>query len=130
MNVVRTIEQKRSEFALKCVNEVTKDKDVRGNYKGLVKKFPMMVLRNGLLQTIAFLEAKGRREHRILLDHLKTYLESESPLGLKLENSSLSKYLSETDVSWYRNITADVLTFAKWLGRYAEALIEEEAREE
>lgn len=129
MSAVRTIEQKRSEFALDCVKKVI-GKGFEGNYKGLVKKFPMMVLKNGLMQTIAFLEAKGKEQHTTLLQHLKTYLESISPLRPELGVNSLSEYLSSTDVNLYRDLTTDILAFAKWLGRYAEALIEEEAREE
>ena len=127
MNAVRTIEQRRSEFALKKVEEVRKE-NYRGEYKSLVKKFPMMVLKNGLLQTIAFLEAKGKEHHKALLDHLKSYLEGESPLSLQVGESLLSEYLSSIDVTQYRNITSDILIFIKWLGRYAEALIEEEGK--
>ncbi len=140
MSTVRTIEQKRSEFALKCVKDIAKDKTVRGNYKGLVKKFPMMVLKNGLLQTIAFMEAKGKiksdsekgqKQHKELYKHIKAYLTKISPLSFPTpENQLLSDSLSKISVAQYRNITSDILAFAKWLGKYAEALIKEEAKEE
>ena len=136
MSKIKTVEQKRSEFALKCVKNVLSEavseegeEKLPGNYKSLVKKFPMMVLKNGLLQTIAFVEAKSRNncQHNILLEHLRDYLNFWSPLGIKLGNKRLSEYLSsDTHTSQYRNITTDLLTFTKWLGRYAEALIEQE----
>ena len=138
MSTIRTIEQKRSEFALKCVERV-REKEFAGNYKGLVKKFPMMVLKNGLLQTIAFLEAKGKiretgekeKEHKELYKDIKKYLNEVSPVSFYVaDDQLLSKALSETPVVQYRNITSDILAFAKWLGRYAEALIEKEAESE
>ena len=139
MSTVRTIEQKRSEFALKCVEKV-REKEFAGNYKGLVKKFPMMVLKNGLLQTIAFVEAKGKiksdiekgqKQHKEFYKHIKAYLTEISPLSFPTpENQILSDALSKISVAQYRNITSDILAFAKWLGKYAEALVKEEAKEE
>ncbi len=124
---MRTVEQQRSKFALGCVEEAL---SVGGSYKSLVKKFPMMVLRNGLLQTIAFLESKGGEQHQMLLKHIKSYLRGCSPLRLELDdNENLSRYLSDIDVNLYRSITVDVLAFAKWLSRYAESLIEESGNE-
>ena len=127
MATIRTIEQKRSEFALKCIEEVVKDKNISKDYKSLVKKFPMMVLKNGFLQAVVFLESKGKEHHSRLLEHLKKYLTSVSPLKVRIDNDDLPKFLSsKVSISEYRNITTDILAFTKWLGRYADALIEEE----
>ena len=128
MSFVRTIEQERSKFAYECVKKI-KDKKFSGDYKSLVKKFPMMLLKNGLLQTVAFLEAKAKDHHKALLGQLKEYLTDISPLNLKID-MDVSEYLSSIDVGIYRNITSDILTFSKWLGRYAEALIEKEGASE
>ncbi len=119
---MRTVEQQRSKFALECVEEAL---CVGGSYKSLVKKFPLMVLRNGLLQTVAFLESKGGKQHDMLLKHIKSYLKGCSPLRPELDDGeSLSSFLSRVDVNLYRSITVDVLAFARWLSRYAESLIE------
>ncbi len=133
MSTIKTIEQKRSEFAMNCVNEIIEkgQKKLRGNYRGLVKKFPMMVLKNGLLQTVVFLEAKRKEHHNFLLEHLRRYLEEgHSPLRFEIGNSMFSEFLANQKIETYRNITSDILAFSKWLGRYAEALIEEEEESE
>jgi len=124
---VRTIEQKRSEFAYNKVSEV-KEKAFSKDYKSLVKNFPMMVLKNGLLQTVVFLQAKGKNHHDALLKHIKEYLSHASPLSLHFDDT-LSEYLSKIDVAKYINITQDILDFAKWLSRYTEALIEDKQEE-
>jgi len=127
--MIRTVEQQRSGFAHRCVDEVM-DLAKPANYKSLVKKFPLMVLRNGLLQAVAFIESKGKEHHKKLLTHLETYLREHSPLQLDIdENISLSDFLSNLDANLYRAITTDILAFAKWLSRYAEAKIEGEGDE-
>ena len=133
-NTAKTIEQKRSSFAFKCAEEA-KGKKFSGKYKSLVKKFPMMVLRNGMLQALAFIESKiekekGREkesEHKLLRDHIEEYMRSDtSPLSLS-SNGRLSEYLSnKATVEEYRLITQDVLSFMNWLRRYTEAFIEKE----
>lgn len=118
VSVPRTIEQERAAFAWAKVNSVTD----KAKYKDVIRKFPSMVINNGLGQALAFLLAKGQ-EHGQLYSHLQEWLRDKKKLVDKQKD--LLDGLAQEDSTAYRHATMEALALATWLKRFAEALAPE-----
>jgi len=71
----QTLEQARSEFAYKCVEQIANnDMFSKKKFKELVKKAPIYIWTNGLGNTIALLFSKGKNEHLALAYIIGKYL--------------------------------------------------------
>jgi CRISPR-associated protein Cmr5 len=115
----QTIEQKRARAAWDNVLAV-KEQNYKGEYRSLVRSAPADVLTNGLGQTLAFLKAKGKGEHRDLLKHLSQWVCPQ--MGWAQDDDLLDKLTepaASSDV--YRRATAETLAYLVWLKRFAEA---------
>lgn len=116
----KTIEQKRAKAAWDDVLEVKREDSFRREYLALVRGAPADVLTNGLGQTLAFLKAKGKGEHKALSKHLGRWV---CPQMGWAQDDDLLRKLTEpgagSDV--YRRATAETLAYLVWLKRFAEA---------
>lgn len=71
--MIRNLEQERANFAYKVVKEINEkaEKKLAEDYKSLVKKAPVLVLTNGLIQTLAFFLAKADVDPYAVSNYLK-----------------------------------------------------------
>ena len=122
----RTLEQERAQQAWACVQEVTnKPQEFKKKYGSLARKVPMLVLTNGLGQTLAFLKAKGKNdpadEHTVLFRHLSSWVLSQVTSSTTASNGDLLQWVLQNDSTAYRRATIESLAFLTWLKRFAEA---------
>jgi len=122
----KTLEQQRAHQAWMCVQEVgSKSQDFKKKYGSLARKLPMLVLTNGLGQTLAFLKAKGKNdlsdEHTMLFRHLSRWVLSQVAPALTVTNCDLLNWVLESGSADYRRATLEALAFLNWLKRFAEA---------
>jgi CRISPR-associated protein Cmr5 len=131
----RTLEQERAQQAWACVQEVTnKPQEFKKKYGSLARKVPMLVLTNGLGQTLAFLLAKAKRHepeqkrsveakaHDLLLVHLSNWVLSQVASSTPASNGDLLlQWVLQNDSAAYRRATIESLAFLTWLKRFAEA---------
>jgi len=122
----RTLEQERAQQAWACVQEVTnKPQEFKKKYGSLARKVPMLVLTNGLGQTLAFLKAKGKNdpadEHTVLFRHLSSWVLSQVASSTPVSNGDLLQWVLQNDNAAYRRATIESLAFLTWLKRFAEA---------
>jgi len=122
----RTLEQERAQQAWACVQEVTnKPQEFKKKYGSLARKVPMLVLTNGLGQTLAFLKAKGKNdpadEHTVLFRHLSNWVLSQVASSTPASNGDLLQWVLQNDSAAYRRATMEALAFLAWLKRFAEA---------
>jgi CRISPR-associated protein Cmr5 len=122
----RTLEQERAQQAWACVQEVTnKPQEFKKKYGSLARKVPMLVLTNGLGQTLAFLKAKGKNdpadEHTVLFRHLSSWVLSQVASSTPASNGDLLQWVLQNDSAAYRRATIESLAFLTWLKRFAEA---------
>jgi CRISPR/Cas system CMR-associated protein Cmr5 small subunit len=115
-------EQRRAYMASELVRDIASGSSKRRvdgkKFASLVYGLPVMVLSNGLLQTVAFLGAKaGPRgadgesaQHRVLLDAIADDLRSFGLLG-----RPQAPYLE------YLQMQEEVISFAHWVKRFATA---------
>jgi CRISPR-associated protein Cmr5 len=122
----RMLEQERAQRAWACVQEVTsKPQEFKKKYGSLARKVPMLVLTNGLGQTLAFLKAKGKNdpadEHTVLFRHLSSWVLSQVASSTPASNGDLLQWVLQNDSAAYRRATTEALAFLSWLKRFAEA---------
>ncbi len=137
----QTIEQRRALAAWGNILDVETDKaeacatkkqksetanDLKGEYGTLVRGFPAMVQINGLAATVAFLYAKikGQRDnpcnpHALLYGHLSEHIKAN--LNIEDDDVDLMHLIRTGSVDQYRRLTIEIIDYANWLKRYADA---------
>jgi CRISPR-associated protein Cmr5 len=122
----QTLEQKRAKKAWEDVQSVashSKD-DFKKKYGSLARRVPMLVLTNGLGQTLAYLRSKGKdesNEHNVLFRHLSDWTMSQ--VAPNERDQDLLAWVLNNDSAAYRRATAEALTYLTWLKRFAEAVL-------
>lgn len=120
----QTTEQLRAVQAWDAIADVERNySGVTGKYGTLVRGLPAMIQTNGLAVTAAFLHAKRgagqdqKLEFARLYEHLSGRLQT---IGLATSND-LMEFVRMASTDKYRRATAEMITYATWLKRYAEA---------
>lgn len=115
------IESGRAEFALEKVKNVVADKgNFKKNYRSYARKFPTLVLTNGLAAAVAFAVDKGKSEKawKEIYDNVSDWLKE------KLSDKKLEEYVCSLNSDEYRAVTNEVLALFTWIRRFASGLIE------
>ncbi len=126
---MRSFEQERLRRAYEFVREV-KGKSFEESYSSLVKRLPSMISHNGLITTLAFLRAKGKKKegeenaHSLLLKQLTEYFNER--FGTPKDYEKLVEELSQVDVARYLWMSKEMVSFSTWLKRMAEGLLKDE----
>ena len=112
-----TLEQERAEYAWSQVQNA-----VRGfgsKYTNIAKSCPALVMNNGLMQTLAFLNSKDSH-HRALNDHIIAWLYQRG-IVISPQFATAMDSLHQATPSVYRRATQETLELLKWLRQYAAA---------
>jgi len=121
---MRTLGQKRAEFAL---NEVLKIQCDKKEFKNFSAGAPSMILQNGFGQALAFWLSKGTDKHIVLFDMIKKWLSFQ---GNDFRNTFVEdaethvdfiRYLSTMDQNQYLDAQKETLALLEWIKRYANA---------
>jgi CRISPR-associated protein Cmr5 len=123
--MIKSKEQERAKKAWDLVNSVPNT--IIDNYAALAKSTPVMILTNGLGQTLAFFISKAKsREYSILYDHLNQWLSDNvvwSP-NEDIDDTLIERIINENSQG-YRMATEEALAFLLWIKRFATALSKE-----
>ncbi|HKZ78454.1 MAG TPA: type III-B CRISPR module-associated protein Cmr5 [Pyrinomonadaceae bacterium] len=93
----------------------------RNAYGSMAHKLPILVRSAGLAQALAFVEARGKEEHKALLHHLaKVVLKNDMANGASLALKSRNT----TDLSEYVYLTKNVMTALTWYKRFAQSVLD------
>lgn len=122
-SLIQTLEQQRASKAWDFVNEVDKkDEKTKKKYRSLALKTPVLIMTNGLGQTLAFFKSK-KEEHELLYGHLTKWLIDESKI---YQSGELIEKVIKEGSSKYRQATIEALAFLNWIKRFAEAELPED----
>jgi len=125
--MITSKEQQRAKKAWDMVNETPKT--VIDKYASLAKSAPVMILTNGLGQTLAFFisKANGRNEYSLLYKHINEWLDDNIPWtpNEDIGNDLIEKVINENS-QIYRKVTEEALAFLSWVKRFATALSPDE----
>lgn len=124
MKRLMTLDQKRSKDAWECVENVP-DEMIPG-YTSVVKSSASLIMNNGLMQTLAYLEAKSnqkRNEYEYLQEHLCQWVNAVSFGGdsAKEQFPQVMASLYECTSEQYMSSTREVIAFIGWLRQMADA---------
>lgn len=141
---LQTIEQERAKSAWQKIqaviaeSEKLQDKDKIENFKkkysGLARSMPAMVQNAGMGQALAFLRAKdkgnkGQPNKKFTAEwlfycHLSTWIHEQNKTQ-GIGESGLLEWLIQQTSEQYRQITAEIIGYLRWLKRFAEAELPE-----
>ena len=116
-----TLEQQRAQFAWDCAKEGTA---LAGDdYRNLAKAAPALIMNNGLMQTLAFYQDKGKPHHMALAGQLRRWImkraggNSQDP-GFQ----PMMDVLLRAQPDQYRRATDEALLILRWIRQFAAAL--------
>ena len=134
---IKKLENGRAAFAYQCVEEAKKPganyKYKQSDYRGYIKKIPVLIQTNGLGNTLAFIISKGNANNTkkknnaydLIYEQITQWLRTkESGYELWPENKGLLEFVISMPSTPYRQITYEVLALLNWLRRLAEGMIE------
>ena len=112
---MQTLEQQRAAYAWKQVQHCGKD------YTNLAKGAPALIMANGLMQSLAFYESKGKDHHKKLNKHILGWL-SKQKLVESEKFKDAMECLYGTSPAKYRRATQEALELLKWMRQFAPAV--------
>lgn len=126
MSRSRTLEQERAKHAWQIIKEV-KQAAIGKEFGRIARSLPADIQANGLGQTLAFLRAKAKDERESAHQKIFKALSSWAQQRLGFNSSDLLTWITTTASSEdYRRATAEVIAYAIWLKRFAEAEFKED----
>ena len=116
-----TLEQQRAQFAWQCAQEGTQ---VAGEeYRNLAKAAPALIMNNGLMQTLAFHQDKGKPHHLTLAAQLRRWIVTRAGgNGQDPGFQPMMDVLLQMSPEQYRRATDEALLILRWIRQFAAAL--------
>ena len=116
-----TLEQQRAQFAWDCAKE---GNAVAGDeYRNLAKAAPALIMNNGLMQTLAFYEDKGKPHHKALAAQLRRWvMKRAGSNGQDPRFQPMMQALLGATPADYRRATDEALLILRWTRQFAAAL--------
>lgn len=117
---LKSLEQDRAAFAWDAV-KVVKDKNFEKDYKSLVKKVPVLIMTNGLGNTLGYLKSKGKKQHEELIKNIDGWTTKREFGG-----GDTLEWIIDGRTSSFQVMQAsrEVLCMLNWLKRFATAELE------
>ncbi|HEK25155.1 MAG: type III-B CRISPR module-associated protein Cmr5 [Hydrogenobaculum sp.] len=133
-NLITALERGRAKFAYECVKEVLeRNNTIQKEYRSYARKIPSMILSSGLGQALAFVYSKNSRKEKeesaynVIYDQLSRYMKSDIAVRIRApKDRDLIDWVLSCDSYDYKYATQEILSFFKWLRRFAEGMIKAE----
>ncbi len=90
-----------------------------GTYASYVKKFPMYIKTNGLINAVAFAYSK-ENEWKILYNNIEEYFKQHTQILTFTDKDPLIQVLINADENALRMATAETLALFTWLKRFVK----------
>ena len=110
-----SLDQQRAAFAWQAVQGCNKD------YVNLAKAAPALIMNNGLMQTLAFYQSKGKEHHRVLAQHIMNWLYQQR-LVAHSDFPNVMASLTACEATQFRRITEEALALLRWIRQFAAAV--------
>ena len=122
---MRTLGQKRAEFALQRVTDIPQEKKDR--FKPFSAGAPSMILQNGFGQTLAFWISKKKDEHLLMFNIVKEWLSYEYNdvhnhfVKKTASHREFLEVISGMEQSEYLKAQKESIALLEWVKRFANA---------
>ena len=103
-----SLDQKRAAYAWQKVQGQNDD------YGKLAKGAPALIMNNGLMQTLAFYQDKGKSHHLALNQHIIDWL-----AAYFASHDNMMEFLLKADSQKYRKATEETLALLRWVRQLA-----------
>ncbi len=113
------LDQQRAAFAWQQMA----DTNLNGEYKTITKSAPALIMNNGLMQTLAYLEGK-KGKASILGQHIAQWLQQTQLLD-STRYQDVMQQLQQIDSDKYRRATDETLKYLRWLRQFASTNLEQ-----
>lgn len=122
--MLRSLEQKRANYAWKCIQKIKElgDEKVEKNYNSYVKKTPFLIQNNGLGNALAFYKSKKESAYELICEHLNKWFKMQKKNDQEILDWIISENTSSTEVF---QVTKEILALLSWMKRFAEAELKE-----
>lgn len=121
-----TQDQKRAKLVYDNVKKVEQE-PVAKKYGSLALSAATLIRQCGLVQAIAFYEAKGEEHCKRLVSHLQDELEK---LGLLQSGQGLRATSMNCDLTTFMRLTRETLALCQWHKRFAQSILKAQAGED
>jgi len=138
---MKTLTQKRADFALACVADYLmnkKEESVRKSFKSLTSGVPAMILQNGLGLTMAFIRSKDSKsdeksddKYKKVYEAIKDWLTTKSEITCAFfspdpgKDVDFFRRLNQLEQNEYQVVQNEALSIVEWIKRYAAAFVGE-----
>jgi len=85
-------------------------------YGAMAHKLPLLIRTAGLVQALAFVEARGKEIQKRLLTDLKATIEPNDPRTLLV-------HAQNADLSEYMRLTQQIMAALLWYKRFAQSIL-------
>jgi CRISPR-associated protein Cmr5 len=120
---MKSYDQKMAEEAFKCVS-LRKGKEKYQEYQSLAMTFPSLIHSCGLVQAVAFAEAKNKEYARDYANDLAAVL------NMVETDVDLSDASRSADILQYMRLSRRALSAASWLKRYVQTFSDDKTDED
>lgn len=112
-----TPDQKRAKFAWERVSQRAKDISGFSKYANLAKGAPALILSNGLMQALAYIQTRKEDEKKALAEDL--CLRLKEVLGLKSsEFAAVMGALQSMEAAEYMRATDEAMQALRWIRQF------------
>lgn len=112
----KSLEQERAQYAWTCVQGCS------GEYRNLAKGAPALIMGNGLMQSLAFWQAKSEHAQK-LVSHIAGWIAQSCKFaGGATSFSALMAKLQACESSQYMLATEEALEALRWIRQFADAV--------
>lgn len=129
--MTQTLDQKRAEYAWEQVSQAAQQRIIE-DYTREAKGAPVLIMGSGLMQTLAFFQAKGKDQHKALLDDMCRWLGNTlggTPITPQLhfparehaDFTQVMQVLHAAPSSIYLRATDETLALLRWIRQFADA---------
>lgn len=118
MSNQQTLQQQRAKQADDDVNSVVGSSSA-SEYSTVIRSFPALIQTDGLATALAFLQAKGKSQHKSAYQHISGWVMSR----VAGQSGDLLGWVQEASTFEYCQATAEALAYTAWLKRFVEAKI-------
>lgn len=117
----KVIQTRDQEYAVHAYNRVKTVKHMpeaaRDRYGSMAHKLPILIRTAGLAQALAFVNARGKDEHKRLLDDLALTLKQQ-------DRENLAETAMKATLSEYIYLTQQALAALLWYKRFAQSVLD------
>lgn len=125
--VYKRVEAFAQQSALQGDNLSKEQKKKHKTYGSMAHKLPVLIRTAGLAQAVAFVQARGKCEHNLVLTHLQEVLRETKALE---PNQDLITYSRMAEIEEYIRLTNESLAALLWFKRFAQSVLHVEATDE